>query len=196
MQSDSLNSSASSPWGRNTFAMLTCPDEFISKVSLFHKESRTPGQEGPVPAEWEAEAGRQSSKWEIQATDFNQVLKGLGFPHPLNWQPQPFSSASHNCLFNCPFWINMIFHQLPVGWFSTLSETHAYSVLFHPRGCNFLPPFLSLLNFHCREFGELEENSILCLVCQGEGGDLIPRADSWPRWATRPTLPVVLMLFP
>lgn len=61
-------------------AMLTCHDEFISKGSLSHKE--TLGPQGPDLGE-EGEAGR-GSKWEIQAAEFNQALKGLDFLHPLS----------------------------------------------------------------------------------------------------------------
>lgn len=54
-------------------AMLTCPDEFTSKVTLSHKENRTQGP--AVPAPREKEAGRGSSKmWEIPAAKCGRVF--------------------------------------------------------------------------------------------------------------------------
>lgn len=49
--------------------------------------------------------GRQRERQvgRLQAAKYNQVLKVLGFIHPLIRQPQFFSSASHSCLFNYPF---------------------------------------------------------------------------------------------
>lgn len=139
--------------------------------------------------------GRGRRKWKIQDAKFNQVLKGLDFLHPLTSQLQFFSSISHNCLFNCPFWINIIFLMFSASSWSVVYTFKDSCLLFPP-----LPQWLelsasfsaSLLGFHCREFGELKEKTVLCLWC------LRPSAwaDSCPIRTTRPTLSVVLTLFP
>lgn len=88
--------------------------------------------------------GRGRRKWKIQDAKFNQVLKGLDFLHPLTSQLQFFSSISHNCLFNCPFWINIIFLMFSASSWSVVYTFKDSCLRFPP-----LPQWWELCLLFC-----------------------------------------------